>query len=59
MWPELFVLNKDFLIQDIDDFIREMESFREMIQNGDTDGMKQKMILSTERRKMFDGEGTK
>ena len=59
MWPELFVLNKDFLIQDIDDFIRELETFREMIQKEDTEGMKQKMILSTERRQMFDGKEKK
>ncbi len=56
MWPELFILNKDFLMQDIDDFIGELKSFRELIQSEDREGMKQKMILSTQRRRMFDEE---
>ena len=54
MWPELFILNKDYLIAEIDAFERELQSFRKMIDEEDTEGMKQKMIQSTERRKCFD-----
>lgn len=54
LWPELFVLNKDYLVEQIDGFVREMMQFRDMIENEDLEGMKQKLILSTERRKAFD-----
>ncbi len=53
MWPELFVLNKDYLVSEIDDFVKEMEVFKQMIQEEDMDGMKQKLIQSTERRREF------
>lgn len=56
MWPELFILNKDYLMQDIDDFIGEMQEFRRLIDEEDVDGMKQKMIQSTNRRAYFDKE---
>ncbi|MBQ9328821.1 MAG: prephenate dehydrogenase [Solobacterium sp.] len=56
MWPELFLLNRDYLIQDIDSFIVELSRFRDMIASSDVEGMKQKMIQSTERRKLFDVE---
>ena len=54
MWPELFVLNKDYLIEEIDAFIAETEAFKELIQTEDIEGMKEKMILSTKRRAAFD-----
>ena len=56
MWPELFVLNKDYLVSDINAFIDELTDFREKILNEDTEGMKQKMIQSTNRRACFDKE---
>lgn len=56
MWPELFVLNKDYLAADIDAFIRELEDFRDRIAEEDIQGMKEKMIQSTERRGCFDRE---
>ena len=31
MWPELFVLNKDYLTEDIDRFIAELQEFRELV----------------------------
>jgi prephenate dehydrogenase len=54
MWPELFVLNKDNLIREIDAFTKELQTFRNLIQNEDMEGMKQKLITSSERRKKFD-----
>ena len=54
MWPELFILNKDYLIHDIDEFIQELSNFRDLVQNEDVEGMKKKMISSTARRALFD-----
>lgn len=53
MWPELFVENKDNLLREISAFQNELENMKELIDKEDYDGMKQKMILSTERRKKF------
>lgn len=54
MWPELFILNKDNLIREINDFSDELLRFRDLIASDDVEGMKRKMIISTERRKKFD-----
>ena len=59
MWPELFILNKDYLAEDIDACIHELQCFRDMLMNEDVEGMKQKMIQSTARRACFDKEGSK
>ncbi len=53
MWPELFVENKDYLLKEINSFENELNRMKEMIQNEDYDGLKQKMIQSTQRRKKF------
>ena len=54
MWSELFVLNKDALIEEIDAFSDELALFREMLINDDKDGMREKMRASTARRSLFD-----
>ena len=54
LWPQLFILNKDYLVKEIDGFIHEMESFKQMIETEDEEGMKEKLLQSTERRKKFD-----
>ncbi|MCH4208335.1 MAG: prephenate dehydrogenase [Solobacterium sp.] len=54
LWPELFILNKDNLIREIDDFTAEMQNFRNLIQQDDTEEMKRLLRQSTERRKCFD-----
>lgn len=53
MWPELFVDNKDNLLSEISAFQSELQKMKDLIEQEDYDGMKQKMILSTERRKKF------
>ncbi|MBR4456765.1 MAG: prephenate dehydrogenase [Solobacterium sp.] len=58
MWPELFVLNKDYLTEDIDRFIAELQEFRELICTENEAEMKKKMIQSTARRALFDKEGS-
>ena len=54
MWSELFLLNKDDLLKQMDTFIEEFRQFRDMLADGDRDGMREKMRLSTERRAYFD-----
>lgn len=54
MWSELFMLNKDALIQEIDAFSDELALFRKMLVNDDKDGMRKKMRASTVRRSLFD-----
>lgn len=54
MWTELFLLNKDVLISEMNDFIKEFETMRDMLVNDDADGLRKKMKLSTERRALFD-----
>lgn len=54
MWSELFLLNKDALITEMDAFIGEFERLRGMIVEGDREGMREMMQRSTERRSLFD-----
>ncbi len=54
MWSELFLLNKENLISQMDCFSAEFSAIRNMLANGDTEGLKEKMRLSTERRAYFD-----
>ena len=54
MWSELFLLNREALLKQMDLFLAELKGFREMLAAGDTEGMREKMRLSTERRAMFD-----
>lgn len=54
MWSELFLANKDALLSEMDLFLDEFNRLHDYLKNGDTDGMKEMMITSTERRKQFD-----
>ena len=54
MWSELFMMNREPLLKQMDMFLRELQGFRELLEKGDTEGMRAKMRLSTERRAMFD-----
>lgn len=54
MWTELFLLNKESLIKQMDIFIKEFCDFRSLLLNDDEQQIKEKMKLSTERRKYFD-----
>lgn len=54
MWSELFMLNKDALLKQMDVFINECSSIRDMISKNDTEKLKEKMRLSTKRRALFD-----
>ena len=54
MWAELFLMNKDALLNQMDSFIDELHDFRDMIENGESDKMREKMRASTARRALFD-----
>lgn len=54
MWSELFLLNKDALLRQMDRFAKEFGELRQMLADGDVENMRAKMRLSTERRKLFD-----
>ena len=54
MWSELFLMNKDTLIDQMDRFIDELTQIKKLIADEDTEGLKEKMRLSTKRRMRFD-----
>lgn len=54
MWTELFILNKDKLLNEMNNFIAHFEELKEALENEDREKMKEIMRLSTERRKFFD-----
>ena len=54
MWSELFLMNKEPLLRQMDIFLEELTQFRNMLAAGDREGMREKMRLSTQRRALFD-----
>ena len=54
MWSELFLLNRDDLLRQMDLFIGEFRELRDLLDSGDEEGLRRKMRLSTERRAYFD-----
>ena len=54
MWSELFLLNREKLLEQMDKFRNEFNLFYDMIENGDEEQIKEKMRQSTKRRALFD-----
>jgi len=54
MWSELFVANKEVLLEQMDVFMSEFARLRGMIETEDIDGMRAMMRHSTARRALFD-----
>ena len=54
MWSELFLMNREDLLRQMDIFIEEFRQLRNMLAEGDREGMREKMRISTERRAYFD-----
>lgn len=54
MWSELFLMNRDELLSQMDTFLDHFALLRRALAAGDADTMKQMMRLSTERRRYFD-----
>ncbi len=54
LWSQLFLMNKDNLVEEIDLFISSMENFKEKLLNEDVEGMEALFKQATARRKRFD-----
>ena len=54
MWSELFVSNKDVLLEQMNMFIGKFNELKKMLETDDIDGMRAMMRHSTERRALFD-----
>lgn len=54
MWSELFVANKDALLEQMNLFIDKFMELKEMLETEDIEGMRKMMRHSTERRALFD-----
>ena len=54
MWSELFLMNKQTLLTEMDRFIEEFKEFREYLANEDGKRMREKMRSSTARRALFE-----
>lgn len=53
MWSELFMMNKEALLRQMDAFSSQFDELKNCIKNGDVEKMKQMMIKSTLRRDKF------
>ena len=54
MWSELFLENKDVLLEQMDMFIDKFNELKDMLSAEDTDGMRKMMRHSAKRRALFD-----
>jgi prephenate dehydrogenase len=54
MWSELFVANKDVLLEQMDMFIDKFNDLKNMLKEEDVEGMRAMMRHSTKRRALFD-----
>ena len=54
MWSELFIANKDVLLDQMNLFIDKFNTLKQMLEAEDVDGMRAMMRHSTERRALFD-----
>lgn len=54
MWSELFVANKDALLNQMDMFMDKFKELKTMLETEDINGMRKMMRHSTERRALFD-----
>ncbi len=54
MWSELFMMNKEALLNQMNLFSKQFDKLKKQLEDGDIDGMKEIMIQSTSRRDKFD-----
>ena len=54
MWSELFIANKDVLLDQMNLFIDKFNDFKTMLETEDVEGMREMMRNSTQRRALFD-----
>ena len=54
MWSELFLLNKEPLLEQMNSFIEEFCNLKKLIESDEVEKLREKMRLSTQRRTLFD-----
>lgn len=54
MWSELFLLNRDALLKEMNIFIETFSNLKSALENEDSETIRQMMRCSTERRQSFD-----
>lgn len=54
MWSELFLLNREILLDEIEAFETSLNDFKTALQNGQSEVMEERFVESTRRRKAFD-----
>ena len=54
MWSELFIANKEALLNQMDMFLSKFNELKEMLETEDVDGMRKMMRHSTKRRALFE-----
>ncbi len=54
LWSELFLMNQDALVNEMELFKNEFDKLYTHVKNGDKQAMMDMMIKSTQRRKLFD-----
>ena len=54
MWTELFFLNKDMLVPEIDAFIAALTHLKEQVETENAEELSRLFVQSTERRKLFE-----
>lgn len=54
MWSELFLLNRDALVRQMDSFLDQMRKMKQYLTENDRDGLREMMKTSTSRRAEFD-----
>ena len=54
MWSELFLMNKEALLTEMDSFIKEFTEFKSLIERNEREKLREKMRASTKRRALFD-----
>ena len=54
MWSELFLANRDALLNEMKDFETAFARLKKTIEDGDSDGMREIMRRSSEQRELFD-----
>ena len=59
MWSELFLINKQELVAQMELFEKHFEKLKKSIEDGDRETMREMMRISTARRKFFDDFGKK
>ena len=56
MWSELFLANRETLLEEMDNYRRSFDKLYDTIKNGDREEMRDMMRLSTARRRKFNKE---